>query len=122
MEVVIFGAKSSPATANYVLRKALLDYEAETDKTLSRSSEKLAKSFYMDDCLFSCMTEDAAKQLYAEVKEALGRGGFHLTKRRSSSPAVLSGVPESESQRFGELMSQELTYCRKDTGHRMGGS
>ncbi|XP_043190423.1 uncharacterized protein LOC122364269 [Amphibalanus amphitrite] len=96
MEVVIFGAKSSPATASYVLRKALLDYGAETDKVLSRSPEQLAKSFYMDDCLFSCMTEDAAKQLYADVKEALERGGFHLTKWRSSSPAVLKGVPESE--------------------------
>ncbi|XP_043211906.1 uncharacterized protein LOC122376197, partial [Amphibalanus amphitrite] len=96
MEVVIFGAKSSPATANYVLRKALLDYGVETDKVLSRSPEQLAKSFYMDDCLFSCMTEDAAKQLYADVKEALERGGSHLTKWRSSSPAVLKGVPESE--------------------------
>ena len=96
MQVVIFGAKSSPATANYVLRRALLDYGAGQNDNLSRSPEQMARCFYMDDCLFSSMTEGAANQLHAEVMEGLKKGGFHLTKWRSNSPTVIQHLPEEE--------------------------
>ena len=96
MLVVIFGAKSSPAIANYVLRRALIDYEAETETRAILSAEEKARSFYMDDCLLSALTESTAKQLLTEVSEALSEGGFHLTKWRSNSPAVLLKIPESD--------------------------
>ena len=61
----------------------------EQNDNLSRSPEQMAWCFYMDDCLFSGMTERAANQLYVEVMEGLKKGGLHLTKWRSNAPTFL---------------------------------
>ena len=51
MLVVIFGAKSSPAIANYVLRRALIDYEAETKtRTISVRRRRLVASTWTTAC------------------------------------------------------------------------
>ena len=102
MQVVIFGAKSSPAIANYVLRKALFDYDAEMNASVSMSPEQKAQCFYMDDCLISSMTEDTAQKLIAEVMAALSNGGFHLTKWRSNSSTVLKQIPECDQATVSE--------------------
>ncbi|XP_043231303.1 uncharacterized protein LOC122386295 [Amphibalanus amphitrite] len=96
MQVVIFGAKSSPTIANYVLRRALQDHGASVSAEGPVSPDEMIQSFYMDDCLFSSMTEAAAHDLQAEVMKALRNGGFHLTKWRSNSPTVLRSLPEAE--------------------------
>jgi len=95
MLVMIFGAASSPCTANYVLRKTAddncddLSFSPETIETVKRN-------FYMDDLLKSVRDEATATKLQQESTALLARGGFGLTKWSSSSREVLSQIPNQE--------------------------
>ena len=95
MLVMLFGAASSPCTANYVLRKTA-DYDCEDPSFSPETIEAVKRNFYMDDLLKSVRDETSATQLQKELTVLLARGGFRLTKCSSSSREVLSQIPNQE--------------------------
>ena len=95
MLVTIFGAKCSPASANYALRRTAADHTMEPGVT-TRAVEAVSRNFYMDDFLKSERSVDDAKAVRQEVTELVARGGFRLTKWRSNSREVLQDIPEPE--------------------------
>ena len=96
MQVVIFGAKSSPAMANYVLQKTARDYSERTTTEGKTAAAAVLSNFYMDDFLKSVKTPEAAVTMQQEMTKLLKSGGFRLTKWLSNSRQVLEGVPTSE--------------------------
>ena len=97
--VHIFGATSSPAVANFVLR-----HHAEIIKDKYPISVYWAILYlmYVDDLLASVDTEQEALELKENMTKALAEGGFTITKWRSnihglSDEADLTSTPLSPS-------------------------
>ncbi|XP_043226749.1 uncharacterized protein LOC122383931 [Amphibalanus amphitrite] len=95
MQVTIFGAKSSPASANYVLQRTVAVH-GEDCGLPKKAVETVKNSFYMDDFLRSEEHEDDALKTTKQVTETLSRGGFHLSKWVSNSRRVLESIPREE--------------------------
>ena len=93
MLVHLFGAISSPACANFALRRTAEDNEScfppEVINTVKRN-------FYVDDCLKSLPSDAAAIAHVTNLQALLSRGSFKLTKWVSNSRKVLQSIPESE--------------------------
>ncbi|XP_043212326.1 uncharacterized protein LOC122376502, partial [Amphibalanus amphitrite] len=108
MQVTIFGAKSSPASANYVLQRTVADH-GEDCGLPKKAVETVKNSFYMDDFLRSEEHEDDALKTTKQVTETLSRGGFHLSKWVSNSRRVLESIPrEKRAQPELDLTEAEL--------------
>ena len=95
MQVAIFGAKSSPASANYVLRRTIADH-AEEVGLRPETAEALPDNFYMDDFLRAEKTAEEAKEMRTKVTELLAKGGFRLVKWTSNAREVLESIPQEE--------------------------
>lgn len=93
MMVHLFGATSSPSCACFALRKAAMD--GKTEET-AEAANTILQNFYMDDCLKSVASEDAAIKLSQNLISMCSKGGFHLTKWVSNSRSVLLSFPETE--------------------------
>lgn len=87
MNLHIFGAKYSPSTANFSLRKTAKDNSAFFGKDVVKSVEK---HFYVDDLLKSFPRNLHAMKFAKDLMHLLSKGGFHLTKWCSSSKEVLA--------------------------------
>ena len=90
MNVHLFGV-SSPSCSNFVLRRAADDAEKVVG---SETANVLRKNFYVDDCLHTEETEEAAIQIICSVRHACALGGFNLAKFVSNSILVLESVPD----------------------------
>ena len=93
MRVHLFGGASSPSCANFALKKTAEDNKADFDP---ETVETVKRNFYVDDCLKSVASDNAAIRLARQLRELLSRGGFKLTKWLSNSRKVIESVPESE--------------------------
>ena len=93
MLVHIFGAKDSPACANYALKRIARDNGRDYDKA---TYETVMKNFYVDDLLKSVSTVECAISLSKDLIALLKRGGMRLTKFQSNCREVLEALPESE--------------------------
>ena len=103
MNVVIFGAKSSPCTATYVLRRCANDGRTQYPE----AADKVSTRFYMDDYLDSVDTEDEGRELVNSLNSLLSAGGFHLTKWISTSETVLQDI--SPQDRCNETLDLDLS-------------
>ena len=90
MPAMIFGAKSSPTSANYCLKRTAIDNQNTSNE---ENTSTVLKDFYMDDLLKSLPSEDETAQLALQLIELLSRGGFRLTKFMSNSRYVLAQLP-----------------------------
>ncbi|XP_074649031.1 uncharacterized protein LOC141904344 [Tubulanus polymorphus] len=96
MMVTIFGAKCSPAMANYALRKAAEDHCQEDDPVSVAAAQAVKSNFYMDDFLKSEEDVASGSQMQSAVTEMVKKGGFRLTEWQSNSRELLASVPDSE--------------------------
>jgi hypothetical protein len=90
MESMIFGAKSSPFSANgikHLNAKEHLDEYPEAAKAI-------LEDHYMDDFLGGAENDGDAVKLMKDIMEVHRRGGFQICNWISSSRAVLQHVPE----------------------------
>ena len=76
LTVHVFGATSSPSIANYALQQTVLNHP-ECRETVKTS---VLRNFYVDDFLYSTTNEEAAADLFKEVKELVSTGAFNLTQ------------------------------------------
>ncbi|KAL6466869.1 hypothetical protein MHYP_G00246730 [Metynnis hypsauchen] len=97
--VLPFGTTSSPCCATYALQKHILDHSQQGDVI----REAVLKGFYVDNCLLSLMSEDAAKVLVDELRHVLVQGGFELQQCASNRPPVISHLPSEARLDSAEL-------------------
>ena len=104
MKKHIFGSVSSPGCANFALQKCAKDnynFSPEAARTIERS-------FYIDDCLKSVPSVEAAVKLVDELKQLCAKGGFNLTKFVSNRPEVTESLPNIDKT---ELMKSAELGC-----------
>ncbi|XP_052387105.1 uncharacterized protein LOC127933996 [Carassius gibelio] len=93
MTAHLFGGVWSPSAANYALQRVAEDNHGNfSDDTV----ETVKRNFYVDDCLKSVPTEEAAIKLASELRELLTCGGFRLTKWLSNSKEVMKSIPADD--------------------------
>ena len=90
MTAHVFGATSSPAVANFALKKSVQEDCSQEAKYV------VENSFYVDDMLASFPDETTAQIVTKEVEETLQRNGFNLTSFSSNSESVLQTIPEDK--------------------------
>ena len=100
MQVLVFGAKSSPCAATYVLRRCAADGEAEYPE----AAAAVRSRFYVDDYLDSLETAEEADSMRTSLTALLRDGGFKLTQWSNSSRDVLCQIqPEEVSETSRDL-------------------
>ena len=87
MCVHIFGAKSSPSVANFVVHR--ISARANDQ----RVCETLRDNFYVDDCLKACDSATTASDLILNLRNEFASNGFNLTKFISNDRSILQVVP-----------------------------
>ena len=93
MKVHIFGGVWSPSCCNYVLRKTADDNVADFSR---EAVDTVRRNFYVDDCLKSVSSTDAAVDLVEELSQLVAQGGFRLTKWLSNDRRILQSIPAEE--------------------------
>ncbi|XP_074639484.1 uncharacterized protein LOC141897759 [Acropora palmata] len=93
MLVHLFGAISSPASANFALRRTATDNKHCFPEAVINTVER---NFYVDDCLKSLSSEATAITHVHDLQALLSRGGFKLTKWISNSRKVIEAIPAHE--------------------------
>ena len=96
-----FGARSSPFCANYALKQAIADSEAEISKL---SADIARRNIYVDDCIASVDSVETAKTVVRELTHATSRGGFRLRKWLSNKKEVLACVPSDDLGKNVQLL------------------
>ena len=91
--VHLFGGVWSASCVNYGLQRTAKDNSNDFDPVVVRTVEK---NFYVDDCLKSVDSKEAAIGLVDQLQKLLLHGGFNLTKWISNSRAVLETIPQSD--------------------------
>ncbi|XP_026115567.1 uncharacterized protein LOC113094113 [Carassius auratus] len=124
-QVLPFGTTCSPCCATFALQKHVLDHTQPGEEV----REVIEKSFYVDNCLHSLPSKDAAKDLVDRLYALLNEGGFELRQWASNCPAVVSHLPSDTRSNSCELwLSQGLQdthestlgllwHCQSDTLH-----
>ena len=87
--VHLFGAASSPAVANFALKKAAADNK---DNFSPSTITFIQRDFYVDDGLASVSSETQAIQLINESKQLLSQCGLKLQKFVCNSRQVLESI------------------------------
>jgi hypothetical protein len=124
-QVLPFGTTCSPCCATFALQKHVLDHSQPGDQV----REVIEKSFYVDNCLYSLTTKDAAKELVDQLCSLLAEGGFELRQWASNCPSVIAHLPPELRSNSCELwlsQGQQVTpestlgllwQCQSDTLH-----
>ena len=89
LTVHLFGAVSSPACANYALKRTADDNE---DKHGTKVADTLRRNFNVDDVLKSASTEDETIKLAKDVKAVCGNGRFNLTKFVGNTECIIKNT------------------------------
>ena len=76
MIVHIFGAKDSPACANYALKRVAEDNREDYSEA---AYDTVMRNFYVDDLLKSVKSQEEAIKLSKELISMMQRGAFRLT-------------------------------------------
>ena len=86
---VTFGVSASPYLAVKTLQRTARDHGGDYPS----ATHHILHSFYVDDFLGGADSTQEAVQLFHQLREVLLKGGFNLTKWRSSSKEVLQQIP-----------------------------
>ena len=92
LKVHLFGATSSPAIANYALKRSVLD-PVNIEPAVKNT---VLDSFYVDDLMKSFVDEETAIHIMDKVQNTLAQSGFNLTSFASNSRAVLNSIPKEK--------------------------
>ena len=103
MTVHLFGVASSPACANFALKRLVTDHGQDFSDDVCRF---MREDFYVDDGLFSCSTLEEATHLIQGARSLCQRANIRLHKLISNSKELMLTIPESE--RAGDIDTMEL--------------
>ncbi|XP_076638806.1 uncharacterized protein LOC143350669 [Colletes latitarsis] len=96
MTFLIFGATSSPCSAQFVKNVNAKELELEYPK----AAEAIMKYHYMDDYIDGADTIEEAVKLIREVTEIHRRGGFDIRNWTCNSRMVLDSLPSEKRSRL----------------------
>ncbi|XP_071491771.1 uncharacterized protein [Diadema antillarum] len=103
MTVHTFGATSSPSCAGFALRKTAADNKGDYNEEVINTVQR---NFYVDDCLKSVNSKEAAVSLVQGLRSLLAKGVFHLRKWINNDRDVLTTIPEAD--RAASVLSLDL--------------
>ena len=112
MKVHVFGAVSTPAYANFAMRRMAEEYREVCG---DRAADFVTHNFYVDDGLKSVPTVEDAKDLVGSVRDMCKRGSLHLYKFVSNSKEVLESISKEDravTVRATELIHENLPIER----------
>ncbi len=113
MEVMIFGATSSPSSAIYIKNKNAEDWK---DK-YPLAAAVVTDDYYVDDMLSGGANVEEVIQLRKQISEIMDSGSFKLCKFLSNSKQVLASIPD-DLRAAGVKGLQDKEEC---TGERVLG-
>ena len=103
--VVSFGARSSPAVAEYCFQRTAEEF-APSEKDVLNA----IKDTYVDDVITGADSVEDARHLVAKVTEALDKGGFKLGRWSTNSEVVWQSLnPELRSEEPVNIDTKEHT-------------
>lgn len=108
MRVMIFGAKSSPSTSQFVKNKVAEPYI----KSNPDAANVIIHKTYVDDVITSVDDLQAGKSLINDVRQILKTGGFNLVKLKSNCDEILDTVRNNLSPddlKNDKLFSKDIT-------------
>ena len=109
MCVHIFGAISSPSSANFALRQTATD----NIECGLKAADSLLNNFYVDDCLRSESDAETAISTIASTERMCTEGGFNLTKFVCTDKRVVESIPrEKQSPITTYELSKTMTTER----------
>ncbi|CAL9703965.1 unnamed protein product [Knipowitschia caucasica] len=88
-QVLPFGTTCSPCCATFALQKHVFDHSQPHDDV----HVAINKSFYVDNCMQSLASPNAAKALVNKLRHLLTSGGFELRQWASNDPSVVRHLP-----------------------------
>ncbi|KRZ35570.1 hypothetical protein T4C_5897 [Trichinella pseudospiralis] len=91
---VCFGLTCSPYLAMQTIRWHAENHQVECSGALS----DLFPNMYVDELVGSCDSVADASRIAKEATELLGKGGFHLAKWASNSPAAVDDIPAKDQK------------------------
>lgn len=109
MTVHLFGAKSSPAVANFALKKSVQNEINNDVKNI------VLDAFYVDDMMKSFENENKASQMVDQIRNSLSNSGFNLTSFSSNSRSILNDLPKdklSNSLKEINILGEDLPHER----------
>ena len=111
----IFGAKSSPICANFLVQQTARDYV----KTFPVASKAVFTSFYVDNFLQSVPCESDAVALASQLVKMLTKGGFKLTKFITNSLEIFKSLEKdiTFAKPFSEMEVTTILEIQWDLKH-----
>ncbi|XP_056121116.1 uncharacterized protein LOC130099439 [Rhinichthys klamathensis goyatoka] len=111
-QVLPFGTTSSPCCATYALQRHVQQHP-QTDETIRFSVERC---FYVDNCLQSLPTVEAARSLIDRLRNILSGAGFDIRQWACNAPGVVSHLPTNARAVSVELwLTQEKSDIPEST-------
>ncbi len=111
-QVLPFGTTCSPCCATYSLQRHVIE-RSMADESIRFSVEKC---FYVDNCLQSLDTPEAARHLVDGLREMLSKAGFEIRQWASNVPGVLSHLPtEAQAESLELWLAQDKTDIPEST-------
>ncbi|XP_050354444.1 uncharacterized protein LOC126776186 [Nymphalis io] len=95
LTTVTFGTASAPYQAVRTLHQVAFD---EGDN-YPLAKDKVLNCFYMDDLMTGCYEVDQGLEIYTQITELLGKGGFKLQKWNSNNQELIEEIKEMENEK-----------------------
>ncbi|XP_062539111.1 uncharacterized protein LOC134207403 [Armigeres subalbatus] len=112
INVAMFGATSSPCTAQFVKNWNASNYSEQ----YPRAVEAVTKNHYVDDFLDSVNSVEEAVQLVHQVKDIHAAAGFQFGKILSNEKAVLDRLGETTTAISKPLPVDKFRICERVLG------
>lgn len=98
-QVLPFGTTCSPCCATYALQRHVHDNTQPEEEVRA----VIDQAFYVDNCLHSLTSPEAAKALIDRLQHLLVEGGFELRQWASNDPSIISHLPSDLKSTSCEL-------------------
>ncbi|XP_043240250.1 uncharacterized protein LOC122390886 [Amphibalanus amphitrite] len=110
-QVVIFGAKSSPAVAGYCFRETGKRFGSQ----LPHVMDAIENCTYVDDIIYSVNTENEAIKFIEDMTSTLAQGGFELSDWTSNTATVVKDGSGNETS-----LEENVTLGVTDSQRTLG--
>ncbi|XP_051162206.1 uncharacterized protein LOC127282148 [Leptopilina boulardi] len=104
MTSMLFGATSSPCTAQYIMNKNAKDFETK----YPRATKAIKNKHYVDDYLDSTDSEPEALRIIKEVTEVHKHGGFEITGWVSNNKILQSKLSANKDNDIVDLTKDHI--------------
>ena len=112
---VVFAVNSSPFLLNATLRHHIGKYPAQDPQF----SDKMLRSFYVDDLASGENNTEEAYSLYIKANQRMAEGGFRLRKWRTNDKALRSNM-EAQTVDFSNDCEENETYAKTSLACQAG--